>query len=230
MEKTLKWILLVVSIFAIAEIGLLICDLRSTVKEASKTVQEARGAIADVRSYTAEQMKHLRDPRNAKAIDAAIQTAAMFNATGRLINRSVIPRINQNLDNLSESTASLNRLIANVDKSVNDEIAPELAGAIQSSDDSLKELSKMLSEASGRTNASLDDIHRILSDPAMTATLHELQSISEHVDGVAGEIEESSQQMPSIAASLEKIAKTSSKYQKFVLLSQILSAIGRTFF
>jgi hypothetical protein len=230
LNKLLSALLLAASIFAVVELALFVRDLRSTARETSQAITEARGAIADLRSYTREQAARLKDPRNSKAIDAAIQTAAVFNGTGRLINTQVIPRVMKTLDSLADSVASLNVVIQDTGRTVNADLVPGAVRTLESSDAALKELSKTLSEASGRANASLDDIHRLLSDPAWLATLQEIQSISGHVDGVTAEIEESSKQMPSIAANLEKISKTSSKYQRYVILSQIISTLARAFF
>jgi hypothetical protein len=52
---------------------------------------------------------------------------------------------------------------------------------------------------------------------------------SEHVEGIAGNIELTTEKMPVIAGLVEKMAATSSKYQKALIFSQILSAILRIF-
>ena len=191
---------------------------------------ETKAAVSELRTYSREQLARLRDPRNSKAIDAAIQTAAVFNGTGRLINAQLIPRAMKTLDGLAESTASLNRMIQATDRSVNSEIAPAAVRSLQSSDAALRELSTALQEASGHANASLDDIHSILSDPAWAASLDSIQSATENVSGITAELEKASQQMPEIAQSINQIASTSSRYRRWILLSQIFSALARAFF
>jgi hypothetical protein len=229
-NDTLRILLLAATVFALAEVGLFFRDLRSAAKEAAATMSEAKAAVSEIRDYSREQLARLRDPRNSKAIDAAIQTAAVFNGTGRLINTQLIPRAMKTLDGLAESTASLNRMIEATDHSVNAEIAPEAVHSLQSSNEALKELSVTLQEASGRANASLDDIHSILSDPAWTASLSSIQSTTENVSGITAELEKASQQIPEIAHSVNRIASTTSRYRRWILLSQIFSAVSRAFF
>ena len=72
-----------------------------------------------VSEYARYQTQQLQDPRNQKALDAGIQALAVFNGTGRLINREVVPRAMEVLDNLSNATASLDRAIQATDRSVN---------------------------------------------------------------------------------------------------------------
>jgi hypothetical protein len=229
-NDTLKILLFAAAVFALVEFGLFFCDMRSAAKETSATMAEAKAAVAELRDYSREQLARLRDPRNSKAIDAAIQTAAVFNGTGRLINTQLIPRAMKTLDGLAESTASLNRMIQATDHSVNVEIAPEAARSLQSSNEALKELSITLQETSGRANTSLDDIHHLLSDPAWAESLDSIQSVTENISGITAELEKASQQMPEIARSVSQIASTTSRYRRWILLSQIFSAVARAFF
>jgi hypothetical protein len=229
-NDTLKTLLFVAAVFALAELGLFFRDMRSAAKETTATMAEAKAAVSELRDYSREQLARLRDPRNSKAIDAAIQTAAVFNGTGRLINTQLIPRAMKTLDGLTESTASLNRMIQATDRSVNAEIAPEAVRSLQSSDQVLKELTVTLQEASGRANTSLDDIHNILSDPAWAASLNSIQSTTGNISGITAELEKASQQMPEIARSVNQIASTTSRYRRWILLSQIFSAVSRAFF
>ncbi len=186
-NSILSGLLLAVSVFAVVEVGLLVHSLRVSVTslliETKATVAETRAAVSDLRLYADEQIVRLRDPRNSKAIDAAIQTAAVFNGTGRLINTQVIPRVMKTLDGLAESTASLDRMIQQTDRTVNAELAPEAIANLQSSNQALKDLSKILAEASVRANISLDDIHNILSNPAIAASQQNAQAILEHTNG-----------------------------------------------
>jgi len=226
----LKMLLLAAAVFAAWELGLFFRDIRSTAKEATATMAEAKAAVSELRDYSREQLTRIRDPRNSKAIDAAIQTAAVFNGTGRLINTQLIPQAMKTLDGFAESTASLNRMIQATDRSLNAEIAPEAVRSLQSGDEALTELSIALREASGRANASLDDIHKILSDPAWAASLNSIQSTTENISGIAAELERASQQMPEIIRSVNQIASTPSRYRRWILLSQIFSAVARAFF
>jgi len=183
-----------------------------------------------LRYYSREQLARLRDPRNSKAIDAAIQAAAVFNGTGRLINTQLIPRAIRTLDGLADSTASLNRMIEATNGSINAEIAPEAVRSLQSANSTMGQLSIALQDTRERANAGLDDIHQLLSDPAWPASLNSIQSATENVSRVTAELEKASKEMPEIAQSVSQIASTSSRYRRWILLSQIFSAVARAFF
>jgi methyl-accepting chemotaxis protein len=229
-NDTLKILLLASAVFALAELGLFFRDMRSAAKETTATMTEAKAAVSELRDYSREQLVRLRDPLNSKAIDAAIQTAAVFNGMGRLINTRLIPRAMKTLDGLAESTASLNRMIQAADHSVNAEIAPEAVRSLQSANSTLGQLFIALQDTSERANTSLDDIHAILSNPAWAASIDSIQSTTENVSGITAELEKASQQMPEITKSVNQIASTSSRYRRWILLSQIFSAVARAFF
>jgi len=229
-NDTLKIVALAAAAFALIELGLFFKDMCSLAKGASAIIDEAKGAVSELRNYSREQLARLHDPRNSKAIDAAIQTAAVFNGTGRLINTQLIPRAMKTLDALAESTASLNRVIRATDHSVNAEIAPEAVRSLQSANSTMGQLSIALQDTRERANAGLDDIHQLLSDPAWAASLDSIQSATENVSRVAAELEKASKEMPEIAQSVNQIASTSSRYRRWILLSQIFSAVARAFF
>jgi hypothetical protein len=170
------------------------------------------------------------DARNQKALDAGIQALAVFNGTGRLINREVIPRAMEVLDNLSNATASLDRAIQSTDKSVNAELLPESQRLLQATSEAISATKHTVDEASAQIAQAGNDIHAILADPALKSIIEQTNAIATHADGIAANAEESSKQMPLIAADVERISATTSRYRKAILLSQILSALARAFF
>jgi len=233
----LKSLCLLAATFALAEAGLAFREIAKVSRTASAAVTEAGGAAAELRKastavseYAQRQTKQLMDARNQKALDAGIQALAVFNGTGRLINREVIPRAMEVLDNLSNATASLDRAIQSTDKSVNAELLPESQRLLQTTSEAISATKHTVDEASGRIVQAGNDIHAILADPALKSIIEETNAIATHADGIAANIEESSKQMPLITADIERIAATSSRYRKAILLSQILSALARAFF
>jgi hypothetical protein len=233
----LKSLCLLAAIFALAEAGLAFRDIAIVTKAAAVTVTEAGGAAAELRKtvtavseYVQHQTKQLLDPRNQKALDAGIQALAVFNGTGRLINREVIPRAMEVLDNLSNAAASLDRAIQATDKSVNAELLPPSRQLLSATSEAISATKSTVEVTSTQIVQAGSDIHAILTDPALKSILAETNAIASHVDGIAANIEESSKQMPLIAADIERISATSSRYRKAILLSQILSALARAFF
>ncbi|MFA5408855.1 MAG: hypothetical protein WC343_08825 [Bacilli bacterium] len=214
-------------IFALLQIGMLARDLRHTSARAGEAITEARLAIVDARTYTAEQMARLRDPRNAKALDAAIQTAAVFNATGRAINTQLIPRAMQTLDGLSESAASLNAMIARTDASLNEGLVPGMTVSLQSADAALEELTLGLSDAHLRANATLDEARLLLADPSIKAALADIRRTTNHTAGIAADVDAATDRLPGIAEDIQKISNTSSRYAKPLALARIIALFSQ---
>jgi hypothetical protein len=79
------------------------------------------------------------------------------------------------LDRLNNSADALTALLTNTDNSINGRLVPAAAESLDSIEALTQEAFGDLSEASGRANDSLDDIHRLLSDPAWTAALDPAQ-------------------------------------------------------
>ena len=128
----LKCLCLIAAIFALVGAGLAFREIGRVSQSATAAAAEIRGVAQELRKtaaavseYAQHQTQQLMDPRNQKALDAGIQALAVFNGTGRLINREVIPRAMDVLDNLSNATASLDKAIQATDKSVNAELLPE---------------------------------------------------------------------------------------------------------
>jgi hypothetical protein len=233
----LKSLCLLAAIFALVEAGLAFRDIARVSRVASVTVTEAAGAAAELRKtatavseYAQRQTEQLMDPRNQKALDAGIQAFAVFNGTGRLINREVVPRAMEVLDNLSSAADSLNRAIQSTDKSVNADLLPESRRLFQTTSEAISATRSTINATSELIIQAGNDVHAILADPALKSILAETNAIASHADGIAGNLEDASRQTPLIAADLERIATTSSRYRKAILLSQILSALARAFF
>ena len=127
-------------------------------------------------------------------------------------------------------TASLEKAIQATDKSVNIELLPESKRLLSATSEAVASTKSTIDGASNQIIQMGHDIHAILADPALKSILAETNAIASHANGIAANIDESSKQMPLITADLERIAATSSRYRKVILLSQILSALARAFF
>ncbi len=73
----LKVLLLVAGFWAVSELGLFFHEVVSAAKETTATMAEAKAAVSELRTYSREQLARLRDPRNSKAIDAAIRPESL---------------------------------------------------------------------------------------------------------------------------------------------------------
>ena len=214
----LKSFCLLAAIFALAEAGLAFREMAKLTKAADVTVTEAGGAAAELRKtatavseYAQHQTKQLRNPRNQKALAAGLQALAVFNGTGRLINREVIPRAMGVLDNLSNATASLERAIQATDKSVNADLLPESRQLLSATSEAISATKSTVEATSSQIIQAGSDIHAILADPALKSILAETNAIASHANGIAANLEGASKQTPLIAADVERIAATSSR-------------------
>jgi hypothetical protein len=90
----------------------------------------------------------------------------------------------------------------------------------------IKTLDESLKTASDGANADLRDIHQILSDPSLTASQQEALGILTDIHGTTEQVQAASKNLPDIAASIDKMAKTSSKFSKAYWLARIASLFG----
>jgi hypothetical protein len=225
---TLKAFALIAAVFALVELGLLF-------RETAGVIRETKPLIAETDKRLDGTFRNL----NAILIQAGLVAARIEDLSRNMDGaatrqgkywEALQAKTIASLDRLNASADALTALLANTDSSINARLIPETADSLGSIEALAKEASMGLSEASDRANASLDDFHRLLSDPAWTASLASIQDTTEHVSGIAMELEEASRQMPEIARSVNEIASTSNRYRRWILLSQIFSAVARAFF
>jgi hypothetical protein len=217
----LKALALFAAIFALAELGLLF-------REATGAIRETKPLIAETNKRIDGTFRNL----NAILIQAGLVAARIEDLSRNMDEvatrqgkywEALQSKTIVSLDRLNASADALTALLSNTDNSINGKLIPEASSLLDS-------IQAMTKEASDRANASLEDIHRLLSDPAWAASLASIQDTTQHVSGITAELEEASRQMPGIAQSVNQIASTSSRYRRWILLSQIFSAVTRAFF
>jgi hypothetical protein len=155
------------------EIGKVSREVPATAAEANGLAKEPRKAASAVFDYSRQQTKQFLDPRNRKALDAGLQALAVFNGTGRLINREVIPRAMTVPDNFSNATASLDRAIQATDKSVHADLLPESKRLLTGTAEAVVSAGRSADAASAQILRAGNDIHAILSNPALRSILTE---------------------------------------------------------
>jgi hypothetical protein len=239
-----KWfaaVALLAVAFAAFELALFLrsarLEVQATAGEVRELVSESRGVIAGVKktadgmsAYSAEQMKVFSSTANKKSQQAAWDAAATLIKILRKVDQQTVPGINETIADLDSTAASLRAFVAHTDVSINQGLLPESTKTITKAGAGLDSLNVAIQQASERANASLDAIYALTSDPHSKLTLDELLAISRNIDNMTASFAEAAKQMPSIAASVEKMARTSSKLQKFVIASQIASALLRIWF
>jgi hypothetical protein len=227
-NDTLKAFTLFATVFALAELGLLF-------RETSGVIRETKPLIAETDRRLDGTFRNL----NAILIQAGLVAARIEDLSRNMDGaatrqgkywEALQAKTIASLDRLNASADALTALLSNTDNSINGRLIPNAVDSLDSIEALTKEASADLSEASDRANASLDDIHRLLSDPAWAESLNSIQSTTENVSGMTAELEKASRQIPEISRSVNEIASTSSRYRRWILLSQIFSAVARAFF
>jgi hypothetical protein len=214
-------------------------DFHSVTGEAHGPLVSLNQAAGDVAEYVRTEKLRMEDPKNEKALDAAIQVGAVFNASGRLLNTQVMPRLWKEIDALHTGTDALTSFVHHSDDSLNLEsgllpASTRLLTSLTKTADkfgvTVDELSAAIKIASDQTGLGLKEIQRRMADPRWDALMDNIVDTSKHVDGTAAQVEgtmtnvnRASASLPDIADSLSKIAKTSSKFAKAYWLSRIIS-------
>jgi hypothetical protein len=93
----------------------------------------------------------------------------------------------------------------------------------------VEELSAAIRDASAKTGKSLDAIYALIADPKMQQILLSWDQMSARGAEILANAKLASDRAPGIATSLESIAKTSSKFTKITLITNILATLARAF-
>lgn len=178
----------------------------------------------------------LQTEKNKKAIEAGIALAASAQGTIRLFNTTTLPKLNDSIDELTGTIATAkqgiwasNRIIEDIGPRVSETFI-NVNGLLVSSNNSITSLAELLETTKEKTNLTLDQINGIIASPEWLEAIRNTNKAIKDTDELVLELKEAGSSAPGIMKRLEEIAATSSKYRKAVLLSQIISAIGRAFF
>lgn len=186
------------------------------------------------------QVQSYDTEKNRKAIEAGIQLAAAIKGTINLVNTTTIKKLNTAVDELAETTrvtrAGIDRNL-NTSNKLMETIGPlvtetsvNVNGLLVNTNGTVLSLQELLNTTKEKTNLTLDQINGIISSSEWNDAIKHINESTANIELLTAELKAAGASAPSIAKSMEEIAKTSSKYRKAVLLSQIISAIGRAFF
>lgn len=225
-------------------------NARLLMQQGQQAAQNVKNSTARADQYIDAQLDLIQSEQYQKSIKAGLETGAVYNATGRLINTQVIPRAMKDLDRLdgllaalTVNSQTLSTFITNTDRSVNQSLLPQatdlLAALTKDADRfgvSLDTFNKMLVLVSEKASMTLDEVLALVSSPEWELALQGLNLTMANVASATGKADASIEQIrlallkaPSIAESLEKIAKTSSRFAKATILANIISVLARAF-
>lgn len=194
--------------------------------------------LADVKEYVHSEKATLEDPRNAKAIEAATQVGAVFNASGRLLNTQTLPRANKVLDALQaeaialkattdESTRQLKQngdnanlvLIAAKDTVAGLGRAAERLGVDTTT------LTKAIADSAAELNMTVAEVTKRVADPRFDTMLDAAVSGITHIDHISAEIALASDRLPEVADDLHKVSKAAGRFSNAYWVGRIISLI-----
>jgi ABC-type transporter Mla subunit MlaD len=227
-------------------------NLRLLLREAKESAINIRSTTASIDEYVGFQTAQLQSPAYQKYMRGNFAVGSLLQSVVEGVNKTTLPKLNKNLDSsndfilaLNANTQTLNQLMANLDGRINGESgllvsATALLQSLTATSDrfgltvtTLDAALKVIAEKAGMT---LDEVYKLAASPEWQDALKNVDevtrnaaSVSRHVDASAAQIEKSMESMPDIAKALQKIATTSAKYQKALLIVGILSTLGKAF-
>jgi methyl-accepting chemotaxis protein len=223
LNSILAGLLLIVAIFAVAEVGLLVRDIRnsqeSLVASVKQTIDDLNATVLIVRGAVVNASMVLgRIEEASQSWQKASDKQAKYWAS--LQDKSL-----STLDGLNTLSASLNEIVRHTDASLNADLLPHTGEAIEQVTATLKSMDTAIVQASGRANASLEAIHLAVSDPSLSGALKEIQGASENIRQTTKQVELASQRLPDIAENIKKISETTNKFAIPISIARIGSLL-----
>jgi len=233
-NSVLSGLLLIVSIFAVAEVGLLVRDFRSYSEKSNNSIQatisEIHATAKTVNTYTAEQAKVFNSKENRDMQTALRLSAATAIKILRKVERETLPEINSTVAEIRKPLGSLDRAIVDTSRSINADLLPKTAEAIDQTADTLKTLNASIQDASTGANVALADMSAILRNPAIAEALTATAGSAENIEDTTGSIKQAAQELPGIAKDVRKVSDASGKFSKWYWAVKIGVLVKDVFF
>lgn len=246
MSERLKHISVIVLCLTLAVCIVIVTPtLRGTLLKAQETAGETKRAATALADYAEFQTEQFQSERYQKSLKATVDTGAFANSVMRSLNVRVIPELITMLRKLQGTTdqstvtlASLERFIADLNKRTNGDdglivAATQLLDGINKVaarfEVTVEELSTAIKIAAEKSGKSLDAVYALIADPKMQEILLHWNEMSARGSEILADVKLAADRAPSIAASLDSIAKTSSKFTKITLISNVLATLARAF-
>jgi hypothetical protein len=185
-------------------------SLRQTIDDIDATVIVARGAAVNANMVLGRVEQASENWAEA--------SKAQSEYWGKLQSQTITT-----LGKAGEASEALANLLANTDKSLNQELIPqwvELSGegivAVQTLNEAIREMN----EASGLV---LADAHAAMTDPAISQARDNILATLSHIKGTTADIDKAADQLPGIAEDIKKVSDTSQRYAKPLAIARIIS-------
>lgn len=179
-DSVLKCFLLLVSVFAVAEVGLLVKDSRNYLKSSNSSIQEILKNTNETILFTRKAMLNV-DVLIARIKVASGKWEAASNAQTGYFERLKSDSA-QTIGKLNTLADSLNALVQNTDLSVNRVLVPKMDTAIEETAATIRSANASVITATSGTKVALQDIHSILSDPSIPASLTAIEGSAKNAE------------------------------------------------
>lgn len=226
--------------FLVASIALVIAIHNGRIL--AHSLEHTAGNLDDMSGQAKEAFRSYREqassPKNQASLDAAIQLGAVWNATGREMNTQVLPRFWKLLDTTRETTAKVGTVADQTRETVKagGDSTNAVLASLRATLDSLHVASDKLGvdlgtlgdavrDMSQSSGLAISEVTRRIADPRFDLILDSATEGIQHLNGTAIEIEKASKALPEIAAALEKISTTTSRFTKAYWVARILSIV-----
>ena len=186
-------------------------NLETSTASIAAASDEASHTLAAVGRSVALYEEQLGSTRSQKAVQASLEAAASWKATAMLVNTTVVPRVNEVLDQMTRAVAST------------DGAAQEATMTIARAKKSFEEIDGVVREATG-TLAQLTKSQQSLTLDAQ-ATMGEMKGLLQTSTLAMMNVEKATRSAPGIARSLDKIAASGSKWQKPLNVATLVLAV-----
>ena len=196
-----------------------------TIKDTSKVVGD----------YLTFETKQLQSDEYQRMIKASFETPGIFNASGRSLNKEVIPAARDELKAMAGATGDLSELIAEIrDKSIPAATSDlvELRGALHGLNDlegklglSIDDTDELVKEISKQTGLASDEVIKRLRDPRVDQVMDNLVSTTGHINGIVANGEDASAKWPEITEAINKASQATAKASKYYWAARIVSLV-----
>lgn len=198
-------------------------EVRELVSETRGVIVQVKEAAAAVKSYSDSQMAVFSSQASKKSLRAGWDAAAEALWILHDVRQNTLPDVNQTLLHLDGAVGTLNGLIAHTDVSTQ-VLLGDADKALVNTAAALDDLSRTIIDARVRMASVANDLHDILTDPAVAEGLKNASAILVNVNGITAHGEEAMRSAPGIMKSVDRAASVGSKLTK----TSIIVSIGAT--
>lgn len=218
-------------------------NLRLLTQSLQQTSQNLQATSNGFKDYWEGQKKWLESDRNQKAIQAGIEAAAVFKASGQFINTQVLPQLKRQLIASTDATNTLNSLIWQVKSDtskafgvVNNGTLPELTANLsqlqklqQDLGVSQKEISTALTHLINTGATTPEIINRRLNDPKLDQLLEGAIEIERGAVAVEGQLEGLAKNLNKATEPIAPMILTAQKWQPWMMRARLLGILADVF-